>query len=197
MKQRIARHLLTLGLTLSAGIGILSLSGCVPIIAGGAGVGVLMHEDRRTAGTYLLDQEIELKAAARIRENAGKDSQVNVTSYNRRVMLTGQVPNNEARTRFEELSKAVPNVREVMNELVIGEVRSFGTGANDTYITTKVKTRLLEDTRFNAHHVKVVTEAGTVFLMGIVKREEGNAAGEIAARTGGVEKVVKVFEYMD
>ena len=179
------------------GIGAVQLSGCVPVVAVGAGAGVLMAEDRRTSGTYLMDEEIELKAGSRIREAYGKEVHANVTSFNRRVMLTGEVPNDELRTKVKDLVQAVPNVKEVQNELVIGGVSTFGARSNDTYLTAKVKTRLFDDKRFIANHVKVVTEAGTVFLMGIVKREEGDAAAEVAAKTKGVAKVVKVFEYME
>lgn len=184
-------------LTALLSVGVAQMSGCVPVVAVGAGAGVLMAEDRRTAGTYLMDEEIELKAGSRIRESFGKDVHVNVTSFNRRVMLTGEVPNDEIRTKVKELVAAVPNVREVINETIIGGVSSFGARSNDTYLTAKVKTRLFDDKRFNGNHVKVVTEAGTSFLMGIVKREEGDAAAEVAAKTKGVSKVVKVFEYMD
>lgn len=179
------------------GAGGTQLTGCVPVVAVGAGAGVLMAEDRRTSGTYLMDEEIELKAAGRIREGHGKDTHVNVTSYNRRVLLTGEAPSDEVRARVGELVAAVPNVKEVQNELIIGPVSSFGTRSNDTYLTAKVKTRLFDDTRFSAHHVKVVTESGTVFLMGLVKRAEGDAAAEVAAKTKGVSKVVKIFEYLD
>ncbi len=179
------------------GLSLAPLGGCVPVVAGGVGVGMLMAEDRRTSGTYLLDEEIEIKAANRIRESHGQNAHINVTSYNRRVLLTGEVPDATVRAKAEEIAKAVPNVREVQNELVVGGTASFVARSNDGFITAKVKARCLEDKRFNAHHVKVVTEAGTVFLMGLVKREEGNAAAEIAARTGGVSKVVKVFEYLD
>lgn len=197
MKNTVVRNLLGLGLAASAAFSMLSLSGCVPIIAGGVGAGILMAEDRRTSGTYLMDQEIEMKAGSTIGENMGEKSHVNITSFNRRVLLTGEVPNAEVRAKIEELTKAVPNVREINNELIIGEASSFASRSKDTFITTKVKTRFLDDKRFSINHVKVVTESGTVFLMGMVQFQEGNAAGEIAARTGGVEKVVKVFEYID
>lgn len=179
------------------GAGATQLTGCVPVVAVGAGAGVLMAEDRRTAGTYLMDEEIELKAVGRIREAHGKDTHVSVTSYNRRVLLTGEVPNDDVRGKVRDLVKAVPNVKEVQNELIIGGVSTLGARSNDAYITAKVKTRMFEDKRFNGNHIKVVTEAGTVFLMGIVKREEGDAAAEVTARTSGVSKVVKVFEYME
>lgn len=187
------------GLVLAAALGTAAsqLSGCVPVVAVGAGAGVLMAEDRRTSGTYLMDEEIELTAGSRIRESFGKEVHANVTSYNRRVLITGEVPSDDARGRVRDLVQAVPNVKEVQNELLIGATSSFGARSNDVYLTAKVKTRLFEDKRFNGNHIKVVTEAGTVFLMGIVKRDEGNAAAEVAARTQGVSKVVKVFEYMD
>lgn len=187
----------TLILTALLGVGVTQLSGCVPVVAVGAGAGILMAEDRRTSGTYLMDEEIELKAVGRIRESFGKEAHVNVTSYNRRVMLTGEVPNDDMRSKVRDLVKGVPNVKEVQNELVIGGASTFGARSNDAYLTAKVKTRLFDDKRFNGNHVKVVTEAGTVFLMGIVKREEAEAAAEVAAKTSGVTKVVKVFEYMD
>ncbi len=197
MKKHFVRTLLGLSLAASASVGVLSLSGCVPIVAGGFGAGVLMAEDRRTSGTYLMDEEIELKTGSRVRENFGDNTHVSVTSFNRNVLLVGQTPDADVRAKVEELARAVPNVRIVQNELTIGPATSFSERTNDTYLTTKVKARFLDDKRFNAHQIKVVTEAGTVFLMGMVKREEASAASEVAARTGGVAKVVKVFEYMD
>jgi osmotically-inducible protein OsmY len=179
------------------GVSAIPLSGCVPVVAGGVGAGILMAEDRRTSGTYLMDEEIEIRTANRVRENHGENTHVNVTSFNRRVLLTGETPDTTVRAKVEEIARTVPNVREVQNELIIGGTTTYTARTNDSYITAKVKTRFLEDKRFNAHHVKVITEAGTVFLMGMVKHEEGNAAAEVAARTGGVSKVVKVFEYMD
>lgn len=184
-------------LTALLGLGVTQMTGCVPVVAVGAGTGVLMAEDRRTSGTYIEDEAIELKAGSRIRDAFGKEVHANVTSFNRRVLLTGEVPNDEARSKVKDIVVGVPNVKEVQNELIIGGVSTFGARSNDTYLTAKVKTRLFDDKRFNANHVKVVTEAGTTFLMGIVKREEGDAAAEVAAKTKGVTKVVKVFEYMD
>jgi osmotically-inducible protein OsmY len=179
------------------GLSASQMTGCVPVVATGFGVGVLMMEDRRSTGTYLLDEEIELKLASRIRENHGDDTHVAVTSYNRRVLLTGAVPDAGTRAKVVESARAMNNVRAVHDELAIGPVSGFKDRSTDGYITAKVKARFLDDKRFNAHHVKVVTEARTVYLMGLVKREEGDAAAEIAARTGGVTKVVKVFEYLD
>lgn len=184
-------------LTACLGLSVLTLNGCAPLVATGVGAGVLMAEDRRSTGTYLVDEENELKAGNRIRETLAAGAHVNVTSYNRRLLLTGEVPDAAARAKAEEIARAVPNIKEVQNELIVGGASGYLARSNDGYVTAKVKTRFLDDKRFNVHHVKVVTEAGTVFLMGLVKREEGNAAAEIAARTGGVSKVVKVFEYLD
>ena len=197
MKTRVMRTLFGLSVAAAASMSLLTLGGCVPIVAGGIGVGVLMAEDRRTSGTYLMDEEIELKAASRIREKFGENTHVSVTSYNRRLLLTGEAPDATVRAKVEEIAKAVPNVRETLNELVIGTPSTITARYSDGIITTKVKARFLDDKRFNAHHVKVVTEAGTVFLIGLVKRDEGLAAAEVAARTGGISRVVKVFEYMD
>lgn len=197
MNTPLLRKLLIPTLALSAGLSMISLSGCVPIVAGGIGAGILMAEDRRTSGTYLMDEEIEFKTSSRVREQYGENTRVSATSFNRRVLLTGAVPNAEVRAKVEAIALAVPNVRAVQNELNVGPVSTFTARTNDGYITTKVKARFLDDKRFNAHHAKVVTEAGTVYLMGLVKREEGDAAAEVASRTSGVSKVVKVFEYMD
>lgn len=197
MNNSLLRKLLMPTLILSASLSVISLSGCVPIVAGGIGAGILMAEDRRTSGTYLMDEEIELKTSNRVREQYGDNTRVSATSFNRRVLLTGAVPDAEVRAKVEAMALAVPNVRVVQNELSIGPVSTFTARTNDGYITTKVKARFIDDQRFNAHHVKVVTEAGTVYLMGLVKREEADAAAEVAARTSGVGKVVKVLEYMD
>jgi osmotically-inducible protein OsmY len=179
------------------GLSAMPLTGCAPMVVAGVGAGAVMVEDRRSSGTYLVDQEIEIKASSRIRENFGDNTHVNSTSFNRRVLLTGEAPDAATRAKVEELVRATPNVADVQNELIIGEVSGFTARSNDGFITAKVKTRFLDDKRFSANHIKVVTEARTVFLMGLVKREEGNAAAEIASRTGGVSKVVKVFEYID
>lgn len=179
------------------GLSVPPLTGCAPLVVAGAGAGILMYEDRRSSGTYIVDQEIELKVAGEIRDKYGKNTHVNVTSFNRRVMLTGEVPDAATRAAVEALARGIADVREVQNELVIGETSSILSRSKDVLITSKVKSRFLEDKRFNANHVKVVTEAGTVFLMGLVKRAEGDAAAEIAARTSDVAKVVKVFDYLD
>jgi osmotically-inducible protein OsmY len=184
-------------LTALLGIAAVNLSGCVPAVAVGVGAGVLMAEDRRTAGTYVMDEEIELKALNRIREAYPEGVHVNVTSFNRRVLLTGEIADAAIRAKVEQIARAVPNVREVQNEVVQAGASTIMARSNDAYITSKIKARYLDDRRFSFNHVKVVTEAGSVFLLGLVKREEGKAAAEVAAKTSGVAKVVKVFEYLD
>ncbi len=174
-----------------------SLSGCFPVVAVGFGAGALMAADRRDNATYLADEEIELKSLGRISDAFKDGVHVNVTSFNRRVLLTGEAFDAAARARVEEIVRSVANVREVQNEIAVAKVSSVAARGNDTYITAKVKARFLDDTRFGAYRVKVVTEARTVYLMGLVSHQEGDAAAEVAAGTSGVAKVVKVFETLE
>lgn len=173
------------------------LQGCFPVVATGVGTGVLMADDRRTSGVFVEDQGIELKAGNRIGEQFGSNTHVNVTSYNLSALITGEAPDDAAKARIGDIVKGVPSVRQVFNELAIGAPSSFGERSNDTYLTTKVKARMVDARKFHANHVKVVTEAGTVFLMGIVKRAEADAATDIASTTPGVKRVVRLFEYLD
>lgn len=188
---------LTPTLLLIALAALAPMSGCAVVAAGGAATGVLMVDDRRTAGTYLLDEEIELKAASRVSDQRLDGVHANFTSYNRRLLITGEAPTDAVRARVAEIARTVPNVREIANEMDIGAPTSLASRTGDGYVTAKVKTRFLDDKRFGANHVKVVTENNVVYLMGLVKRAEGAAAGEVAARTSGVKRVVKVFEYID
>jgi len=174
-----------------------ALHGCFPAVATGVGTGVLMADDRRTSGIYVEDQGIELKASNRIGEKFGSNTHVNVTSYNLAVLLTGEAPDEATKAAVADIVKGVPNVRQVFNEIAIGAPSSFSERSSDTYLTTKVKTRMLDSQKFHANHVKVVTEAGIVYLMGIVKRAEADAATEIARTTSGVKRVVRLFEYLD
>jgi osmotically-inducible protein OsmY len=146
------------------------------------------------------DEGIELKAQSRISENFKQYSDtmhLNVTSYNRIVLITGEVPSEEVKSGIEKVVKDTQNVRNVINELVIAEPTSFGSRSNDALITSKVKSRFIEARKFQPNWVKVVTENKVVYLMGIVNHTEANDAAEIASTTSGVEKVVKVFEYTD
>ena len=172
------------------------LYGCAAAVIGGAGTAVLVGEDRRTVGTVAEDQGIELKAASRVRDRF-KDLHVNITSYNRMVLLTGEAPDAATRSEVEKTARAVENVRGVYNEIAVSGNTALSARANDSYLTSKVKTRFIDQQKFNAIHVKVVTEANVVYLLGLVRRKEADDATEIARTTGGVQKVVKLFEYLD
>ncbi len=173
------------------------VSGCAAVVVGGAAAtGVMVAEDRRTVGTMTEDQGIEFKASGRIDEKV-KDGHINVTSYNRAVLLTGEVPSEAAKSDAERATRAVDNVRSVFNELQVSGNTSLQARTNDTVLTSKVKARFVDARKFSPLHVKVVTENGIVYLLGMVKRQEAADATEIARTTGGVRKVVRVFEYLD
>ena len=184
----------------AAALIIAASQGCVAVVTTTAAGGVIVAEDRRTNAAMLEDEGIELKAQSRISEKFKQYSDtihINVTSYNRLVLLTGEVPSEEVKTGIENLVKDIQNVRSVTDELVVAEPTSLGSRSNDTLITSKVKTRFIEARKFQPNWVKVVTENKVVYLMGIVNHTEANDAAEIASTTSGVEKVVKVFEYTD
>jgi osmotically-inducible protein OsmY len=173
------------------------LQGCVPVVAGAAvGAGVLLAEDRRSSGTYVDDQSIELKTTARISEKLPA-AHVNVTSFNRVTLLTGEAPTEAAKAEIGAMAQAVAGVRAVQNELAVKPNSSAGARANDAAITANVKTRFVQAGKFQANHVKVVTEANVVYLMGLVKRSEAADAASVASRSKGVSKVVQVFEFID
>jgi len=173
------------------------LTACVPVVAGGAAAGGLMAADRRSSGAYIEDQEIELKASKAIDDSLKSNVHANITSYNRHVLITGEVSNEANKAKAESLVKPIQNVNSINNQLVNGANSSISARSNDAYITSKVKTNFLTENKFAANHVKVVTENGTVFLLGLVTHKEGDDAAEIARTTSGVKKVVKDFEYID
>ena len=172
------------------------LHGCAPaVIAVGAAQVAVIAGDPRTTGTQLDDHSIEFKVSTEAGSRYANDVHLNVTSYNGIVLLTGEAPSTVIQDEITNLAKAQDKVRVVHNEMVIGPVTDLGARTNDTYITSKVKTRLLEDDKFKAIYVKVVTERSVVYLMGIVPKTLGDAAAQTAATTEGVARVVKVFEY--
>ncbi|MBU0751397.1 MAG: BON domain-containing protein [Gammaproteobacteria bacterium] len=170
------------------------LSGCFGAAAVGVGAGALLIGDRRPTETYLADEGIEIRAANRIAERYGDRAHVNVTSYNRAILLTGEVPDAAAKVEAEKIAAGVPNVRAISNELEVAGVSSLTARSNDSFITSKVKARFVDANKFSANHVKVVTENGVVYLLGVVAQREADAAVEVARTTGGVKKVVRVFE---
>lgn len=174
------------------------LQACIPLVVGaGVGAGVMMADDRRTNAAILEDQTIEVKARSHIEEKYPDRLHVNITSYNRYVLITGEVPTEEIRQDVTTLVLEVPNVRNVQNESVVAGNASFTSRSSDTLTTSSVKGRLTQNKEVGANHIKVITENSTVFLMGLVTRKEAEFAAQTAATTSGVQRVVKVFEYTD
>ena len=175
------------------------LNACAPLIIGGAvGAGALMAGDRRTSGTFVEDQNIELKAYREVSNKYRDSSHINFTSYNRVLLMSGEASSEQIKRDAEQFARSIEGVRNVVNEVAIAGNSSLGSRTNDAGITTKVKARFLDNGgRFYPNHVKVVTENAVVYLMGLVNKPEGDAAAEIASTTTGVERVVRVFEYVN
>ena len=190
--QRRFQRVALMALAAAAVVG--SLSACVPLVVGGAVVGTMVVIDRRTSGTQLEDEGIEFRASNRIKEVIGDKGHVNVTSYNRQVLLTGEVPTAKDRELVEKAVAGVDNVRSVVNELAVMPNSTLTQRSNDTLITGKVKASFVDAKDISLNAFKIVTERNTVFLMGRVTPREVARATEIARGVGGVEKVVRVFE---
>ena len=175
------------------------IGGCVAAAGAGVGAGVSAYHDNRSAGAILDDQLIELKAYDSIRDDPElrKQGHINVTSVNNIVLLTGEVPSEAMRTRLAERMQVIPKVRLIHNEVVVAAPSSILSRSSDTWITGKVKNALLQSAGVSATRVKVVTENGIVYLMGLVGRKEAEAATDTSRRVDGVQRVVKVFEYVD
>ncbi|HXR57882.1 MAG TPA: BON domain-containing protein [Burkholderiales bacterium] len=173
----------------------LALQGCIEMAAVGVGAGVMSAVDRRTTGAQVDDEGIELRSNNRISERFGDRVHVNVTSFNRSVLITGEAPDAKTKDEIEKIVAAVPNARAVTNELTLTGNSTLSNRANDASITGKVKARYLDAGKFNPLHVKVVTERSIVYLLGVVTEQEAADAVEIARTTGGVRKVVKIFDY--
>jgi len=177
-----------------AGTGPL-VTGCAPLVVGAIGTGALVAADRRSTGAVVDDEGIELKVRnASLRY--GSDLHLSVTSYNGVVLLSGEAPSQDVINDLVNFARTTARVRKVENEMTVGPVASLGSRSNDTLITSKVKARFVEANRFAPVHVKVVTERGVVYLFGLVSRDEAQAATEIAAATSGVQRVVRLFEYV-
>jgi osmotically-inducible protein OsmY len=181
-------------LTLAALAATPLLSGCFALAVGGVGTAALMADDRRTAGTYIEDENIEWKTLVRIKEKF-PGAHVNSTSYNRKVLLTGEALTEDLKKQIGEDVKGIASVVDVANEVQVAGASSLAARGNDALVTSNVKARMFNNGKFSPNHVKVVTEAGTVYLMGLVNQSEGDAAADIARTTSGVRGVVKVFEY--
>ena len=183
-------------LAFSIATAAVTLQGCFPIAAIGVGATALVVDDRRSTGFYIEDENIEWRARSMLLERF-KDTHINVTSYNLGVLLTGEVPDEKMKADVGDAIRKVANVKNVTNELAVGGKSSLTARSNDALITTSVKARFLGAKGFSSNHVKIVTEANIVYLMGIVTKEEGDAATEIARTTSGVSRIVRVFEYVD
>lgn len=185
-----------LALTVVCGATLLSLQGCIGIMMGGAVVGTLAATDRRTLGAQTEDQAIMIKAGPRISKVVGDNAHVNVTSFNRKVLVTGEVPDEAAKAAIEREIAGIEGVQTVVNELTVLGTASFVSRSSDTLITGKVKASLLDNKNLYPNAIKVVTERSVVYLMGRVTQSEGDLAAQITSGVSGVEKVVKVFEYI-
>lgn len=176
-----------------------TLQACAPIIVGGAAAGtVVVAEDKRTTGTMVDDQGIELKIDGALdKDRRMSPAHINVISMNGIVLLSGEVPTPALRAEAEEIARKTEKVRLVHDELQVGPNTSFTTRTKDTWITTKIVSKLLGDQGTSETRVKVVTENGTVFLMGLVSRKEADRAVAVAQNTDGVKRIVKLFEYVD
>jgi osmotically-inducible protein OsmY len=181
---------------LAAAAVLAALQGCFPIFAAGVGTGVMLTLDRRSLGAQTEDESIEWKASARVGEGMRDRGHFNFTSFNRKVLISGEVVSAELKAEAGRIVAQIPNVEDVYNELIVGPSSSLADRSNDSFITSKVKSRSVDSGRFNPLHVKVVTEAGTVFLLGMLTQAEADAAIQIARTTSGVRKVVSLFEIL-
>jgi len=173
-----------------------SLSGCVAMAVGGVAATALASNDRRTIGMQTEDKAINVKAELKMNQLTGENGHVNVTSYNRKVLLTGEVRDESMKAAAEREVRAIDNVVSVINELDIAGPSSYTSRSNDALITTKVKASLVDKKTVSATAFKVTTERGVVYLMGLVTPREGNIAADVAKGVAGVNRVVKIFEYI-
>jgi len=173
-----------------------SLSACVPLVMGGMAGGMMMAVDRRTSGAQLEDEGIELRGSSRLRDAFGDRVHINVTSYNRQVLLTGEVPTAQDKERAEQVIARVENVRAIVNDLGLMAPTTLTQRSSDVLITGKVKASLVDAKDVQANSFKVITERGVVYLMGRVTQREANSATDIARGVGSVLKVVRVFDIL-
>lgn len=172
------------------------VSGCAAVVVGGAASAGAVAADRRQPDVMATDERLEHTVSDRINKKIGPNNHVNVTSYNRMLLLTGEVFTAEQKADAEASAASAADVRTVANELVVGPATSFESRSKDTYTTGQVKARMVSAQKFNPLHVKVVTENGTVYLLGLVTEKEAADAAQVASTTSGVRRVVRVFEYI-
>ena len=194
MIQTLRGSMRAAALTAALTAALASLGGCFPLIVGGAVMGGLVATDRRTSGTVIEDEGIELKAAARVRDSVGDRAHVNATSYNRQVLLTGEVPSAQDKQLIEQTVAQIENVRSVVNELAVLGNSTLAQRSSDTVVTGRIRASFLEAKDVFSNAFKVVTERGTTFVMGRVTQREANRATDIVTATPGVQKMVRVLE---
>jgi len=185
-----------LAMSVLCGAMLASLSGCVALVAGGAISGTLAASDRRTFGAQTEDRAIEVKSAIKVNNVGGDAAHVNINSFNRRALVTGEVRDEAMKAAIEREIRSVEGVIDVINELEIAGPASYTSRSSDTIITTKVKASLVDAKDISANSYQVVTERGVVYLQGRVTQREGQIGADIARGVSGVTKVVKVFEYI-
>ncbi|MCK5666883.1 MAG: BON domain-containing protein [Thiotrichaceae bacterium] len=176
------------------------LSGCTAAVVGGAAAGTSLALDKRTTGDYVEDQNIKMKFAYLYGENKlfNDNTHINVTSYNRQMLITGEVETEQQKQALSQIAREVKNVRHAYNEVIIGPVTSFSSRSNDSYLTAKIKSSVFTNIKeLDGAQVKVVTENSSIFLMGLVTQKQGRQITEIARTTQGVKRVIKLFEYTD
>jgi osmotically-inducible protein OsmY len=173
-----------------------SLSGCVEMMVGSAVMGAVATADRRTLGAQTEDKAITVKAEFQVPKVAGQDAHVNIASFNRKVLLTGEVPDEGAKSSVEREIANIIGVQAVVNDLVVAPPANYSSRSNDTLLTGKVKASLIDAQDISVNSYKVVTERAVVYLLGRVTQREGTRASEVARGVPGVQKVVKVFEYI-
>ena len=190
--KTVARPLLLAALL---GTAALSLSACAPLVVGGAAATTaVVITDRRSSGAQLDDQNIAFKAERQISEKLGDAARINAMSYNGALLLTGDVPSEAAKAQATTLAQGMEHVKSVSNQLHVGPAASLGTRSNDTWLTSKVKTALLNTKYVPSATIAVTTDRSVVYLMGLVTEAEGNYAATAASEVGGVAKVVKLFQ---
>jgi len=191
--------MLKLKLALLLLLPLLVLQGCATAVVTGAATGASIAHDRRSTGSVIDDQGIEFKASYALFKNKEiyDQSHINVTSYNGVVLLTGETPSEDLKQQVSAEIKAIANVRRVHNELIIAAPSALPSRSSDSWITSKIKTKLATEKGIDPFYVKVVTEHGIVYLMGILSRAEADLAVSVVTKSAGVQRVVKIFEYTD
>lgn len=190
LRTQCARRLVTV----AGFLGLGAMMGCAPLVIGGVATGVLVASDRRTSGTQLEDEAIEVKSANRLRDALDDRGHINITSYNRQVLLTGEVPSEQDRQKAHAAIAGVENVRSVVNELAVMDASSLSQRSNDAVVTGRVKAAMVDARELQSRAFKVVTERNIVYLMGLVTQREADRATQVTRNTQGVTRVVRVLE---